>query len=105
MRTGTGQAKLETGRRRYLLCKNKRPAPSIISAAMPMTPPPNRQPPNQGVIILLYIAGVALVITAIIIVLRGTGVLKQIPEYAIWAIVLFTIGAGILGGIRSTRRW
>jgi hypothetical protein len=72
---------------------------------MPMTPPSNRQPPNQGLIILLYIAGVALVITAIIIVLRGTGVLKQIPEYAIWAIVLFTIGAGILGGIRSTRRW
>jgi hypothetical protein len=53
----------------------------------------------------LYIAGIALVITAIIVVLRGTGVLQQIPEYAIWAIVLFTIGAGILGGLRSMRRW
>jgi hypothetical protein len=53
----------------------------------------------------LYIAGIALVIAAIILVLRGTGLLQQIPQYVIWAIILFTIGAGILGGIRSTRRW
>ncbi len=70
-----------------------------------MTLPPNRRPPSQVTIILLYIAGIALVVTAIILVLRGTGVLKQIPEYLIWAIILFTIGAGILGGIRSLRRW
>jgi amino acid transporter len=68
-------------------------------------PPPDRRPPNQGITILLYIAGIALVITAIILVLRGTGVLKQVPDYLIWAIVLFTIGAGILGGLKSTRRW
>jgi|GEM_PF-892858 hypothetical protein len=66
--------------------------------------PPNRRPPSQTTTILLYTAGVALVITAIILVLRGTGVLQQIPPYVIWAIVLFTIGVGILGGIRSTRR-
>jgi hypothetical protein len=53
----------------------------------------------------LYIAGIALVMTAIIVVLRGTGVLQQIPDYVIWAIILFTIGAGILGGLRSMRRW
>jgi hypothetical protein len=70
-----------------------------------VTLPPNRRPPSQVTIILLYIAGIALVVTAIILVLRGTGVLKQIPEYLIWAIILFTIGAGILGGIRSLRRW
>jgi hypothetical protein len=70
-----------------------------------VTLPPNRRPPSQAIIILLYIAGIALVVTAIILVLRGTGILKQIPEYLIWAIVLFTIGAGILGGIRSLRRW
>jgi hypothetical protein len=57
------------------------------------------------VTILLYIAGIALVIAAIIVVLRGTGILKQLPDYAIWAIVLFTIGAGILGGLRTLRRW
>ncbi len=68
-------------------------------------PPPNRRPPSQATTILLYIAGIALVITAIIVVLRGTGVLQQIPDYVIWAIVLFTIGAGILGGLRSMRRW
>lgn len=60
--------------------------------------------PNQGTAILLYIAGVALVITAIIVVLNGTGVLKQVPSYLIWALVLFTLGAGILGGINSLRR-
>ena len=70
-----------------------------------MITPPNRRPPSQGITILLYIAGIALVITAIILVLRGTGVLRQVPDYLIWAIVLFTICAGILGGIRSTRRW
>jgi hypothetical protein len=41
--------------------------------------PPNQRPPNQGITILLYIAGVALVITAIILVLRGSGLLPQIP--------------------------
>ncbi len=70
-----------------------------------MIQPPNRRPPNQAVTILLYIAGIALVIAAIIVVLRGTGILKQLPDYAIWAIVLFTIGAGILGGLRTLRRW
>jgi hypothetical protein len=44
---------------------------------------------------ILYIAGIALVIAAIILVLRGTGVLRPIPSYLIWAIVLFTIGIGI----------
>ncbi|MEW5857766.1 MAG: hypothetical protein AB1861_10365 [Cyanobacteriota bacterium] len=57
--------------------------------------------PNPGTAILLYIAGIALVITAIIVVLKGSGVLKQLPDYVIWALVLFTLGAGILGGIRS----
>src|SRR3712207_8645427 len=56
------------------------PYTTLFRSAMSMTPPPNRQPPNQGVIILLYIAGVALVVTAIIIVLRGTGVLPKIPD-------------------------
>lgn len=63
------------------------------------------RPTNQAITILLYIAGIALVIIAVIVVLKGAGILKQIPEYAIWAIVLFTIGAGILGGISSARRW
>lgn len=70
-----------------------------------MIPPPNRRPPNQVVAIILYIVGIALVIAAVIVVLKGTGILKQIPEYAIIAIALFTLGAGILGGINSTRRW
>jgi hypothetical protein len=67
--------------------------------------PPSRKPPNQAIAIILYIVGIALVIAAVIVVLRGTGILKQIPDYAIIAIALFTLGAGILGGINSTRRW
>lgn len=70
-----------------------------------MIQPPNRRPPNQMIAIILYIVGIALVIAAVIVVLKGTGILKQIPEYAIIAIALFTVGAGILGGINSTRRW
>lgn len=67
--------------------------------------PPSRKPPNQAIAIILYILGIALVIAAVVVVLRGTGILKQIPDYAIIAIALFTLGAGILGGINSTRRW
>ncbi|MBD1896976.1 hypothetical protein NDI44_05765 [Trichocoleus sp. DQ-A3] len=32
-------------------------------------------------------------ITAIIVVLKGSGVLKQLPDYVIWALVLFTLVA------------
>jgi hypothetical protein len=35
------------------------------------------------------------------VVLKGSGVLKPLPDHVIWALVLFTLGAGILGGIRS----
>jgi hypothetical protein len=60
--------------------------------------------PNQGITILLYIVGIALVIAAVLVVLKGAGVLKQIPDYVIWALILFAVGAGILSGINSMRR-
>ncbi|MBZ8179918.1 MAG: hypothetical protein SAL07_01875 [Oscillatoria sp. PMC 1051.18] len=60
--------------------------------------------PNSGTTILLYILGIGLVITAILVVLKGTGILEWIPPYAIWATALFSIGAGILYGINSYRR-
>lgn len=59
--------------------------------------------PNLATIIILSILGVALVITAVIIVLRGLGVLTSIPGYVIWALALLTIGVGIIAGIQNMR--
>ncbi|MEC4989901.1 MAG: hypothetical protein SAJ37_14315 [Oscillatoria sp. PMC 1068.18] len=60
--------------------------------------------PNTGTNIFLYILGIGLVITAALVILKGTGVLGWIPPYVIWATALFSIGMGILYGINSYRR-
>lgn len=52
--------------------------------------------------IILSIVGVMLVLAAIILVLRGLGWINQIPGYIIWAMVLLSVGVGILGGLRSS---
>lgn len=61
------------------------------------------RPPKTGLTIILYIFGLALIIAAIIIVLKGAGVLSVIPGYVIWSIVLLVIGLGILSGLNSWR--
>jgi hypothetical protein len=58
---------------------------------------------NLAVMIVLNIVGVMLVLGAAILVLRGLGWVKQIPEYVVWALLLLSLGVGILGGIRSAR--
>lgn len=51
--------------------------------------------------IVLYIFGVALIVSAILIVLKGFGILSAIPGFVIWALVLITIGIGILAGVKK----
>ncbi|PSO51837.1 MAG: hypothetical protein BRC40_14610 [Cyanobacteria bacterium QH_8_48_120] len=63
-----------------------------------------RNSSNPAVTILLYILGIGLVVTAALLVLKGTGLISVIPEAIIWAIALFSIGSGILAGIGSLRR-
>lgn len=58
---------------------------------------------NLAVMIVLNIVGVMLVLGAAILVLRGLGWINQIPEYVVWALLLLSLGVGILGGIRSAR--
>lgn len=58
---------------------------------------------NLAIMIVLNIVGVMLVLGAVILVLRGLGWVTQIPEYVIWAMLLLSLGIGILGGIRSAR--
>lgn len=38
---------------------------------------------------------------AIVLLLQAFGVLTNIPESAIWALVLLAIGSGILTGLRN----
>lgn len=51
--------------------------------------------------IILYIFGIALILSAIIIVLKGFGILSAIPGFVIWALVLITVGIGILAGVKK----
>lgn len=59
--------------------------------------------PNLVVSIVLYIIGIMLVLTAVLILLKGLGWLTTLPTYAIWSLLLLSVGVGILGGIRSSR--
>ncbi|MBW4471117.1 MAG: hypothetical protein KME45_12040 [Stenomitos rutilans HA7619-LM2] len=61
-------------------------------------------PNNVGISILLYIIGIMLVLMAVLIVLKGLGVLTTLPNYVIWALLLLSVGMGILGGLRSSQR-
>lgn len=56
------------------------------------------RPPNLPVTIFLYIAGILLVILAIVLLLQAFGVI-QFPQEALWGLVLLAIGAGILSAI------
>jgi hypothetical protein len=60
-------------------------------------------PPNTGSAILLYIFAIALIVTGVVIILRGIGILTFIPGYLIWALILLTIGLGIIGGLNRLR--
>ncbi len=51
----------------------------------------------------LYILGIALVMLAILVVLKGLGWVTKIPDYVAWALTLFAIGGGILGGLQSLK--
>jgi VIT1/CCC1 family predicted Fe2+/Mn2+ transporter len=64
------------------------------------------RPPNSKFFttILLYICGVALIMTAIVILLKGLGIISNLPEYVILALALLAIGIGVLGGIKNTNK-
>jgi len=58
---------------------------------------------NLGMSILLYIIGIMLVMMAVLILLKGFGLLTTLPNDVIWALVLLAIGFGILSGIRNQK--
>ncbi|MEM8809202.1 MAG: hypothetical protein AAGF01_24540 [Cyanobacteria bacterium P01_G01_bin.38] len=58
--------------------------------------------PNTVISILLYMAGMALIAAAILVVLKGLGVLSAVPGYVFGGLALFVIGAGILGRLRNS---
>lgn len=57
--------------------------------------------PGTGTTIFLYIFGIFCVLTAIVVILKGTGLLEWVPTYLIWALVLISVGAGILAAIKN----
>lgn len=59
--------------------------------------------PNLAITILLYIMGTLLIILAVLLLLKAFGVLATIPQTAMWALVLLSVGVGILAGLRTRR--
>lgn len=71
---------------------------------------PNRnpnQPPDPGLRTFLYIMGVStgvgLLLAALVLLLQGIGLISAVSPYIIWAIVLFSLGLGILMGLSKSR--
>ncbi len=60
-----------------------------------------KQSPNLGVRIFLNVAGILLVMMAILLFFQAFGYLTNIPQSAIWALVLLAIGSGILSALRN----
>ncbi|GAB4458742.1 MAG: hypothetical protein OHK0037_03020 [Elainellaceae cyanobacterium] len=56
--------------------------------------------PNLAVTIFLYVAGILLVMMAVLLLLQSFGLLTEIPKEAVYALVLLAIGSGILAGVR-----
>ncbi|MDG2615963.1 hypothetical protein P7L53_06860 [Thermoleptolyngbya sichuanensis XZ-Cy5] len=56
--------------------------------------------PNLAITIFLYVAGILLVMMAILLLLQAFGLLTEIPREAVYALVLLAIGSGILAGVR-----
>lgn len=62
------------------------------------------EPVNLAIRIILHVVGILLVMMAVLILLKGLGLLSTIPEYVVWALVLLALGVGIIAGLRSSRR-
>jgi len=62
------------------------------------------EPVNLAIRIILHIVGILLVMMAVLILLKGLGLLTTIPEYVAWALVLLALGLGIIAGLRSSRK-
>ncbi|BAU43348.1 MULTISPECIES: hypothetical protein [Cyanophyceae] len=56
--------------------------------------------PNLAITIFLYVAGILLVMMAVLLLLQSFGLLTEIPREAVYALVLLAIGSGILAGVR-----
>ncbi|WP_448600778.1 hypothetical protein [Thermoleptolyngbya sp.] len=56
--------------------------------------------PNLAITIFLYVAGILLVLMAVLLLLQSFGLLTEIPREAVYALVLLAIGSGILAGVR-----
>jgi hypothetical protein len=62
-----------------------------------------KRSPNLGMSIFLYSAGMLLILMAGLMLGQAFGWIKNVPETVIWALVLLSIGGGILMGMRNNR--
>jgi len=69
--------------------------PANVNTGIAMRPSGGRE--NKRIILSIF--GMALLVTAVVIVLKGFGVLAAIPGFVILALVLITVGVGILAGL------
>jgi len=60
-----------------------------------------RRSPNLALSIFLYAAGMLLILMAGIMLVQAFGWVKTVPEAVIYALVLLSIGGGIMMGLRN----
>ncbi|MGB3510772.1 MAG: hypothetical protein WBA93_16365 [Microcoleaceae cyanobacterium] len=59
---------------------------------------------SMGTTVILVTLGLCLVVSAIIVLLQGVGILSSLPTYVIVSIVLLTVGIGIIAGVLSRNK-
>lgn len=59
--------------------------------------------PNLGISIALYTVGILMVVTAVLILLKALGLLTTLSNDVIVALIMLSVGIGIISGIRSNR--
>jgi hypothetical protein len=60
-----------------------------------------KRSPNLALSIFLYSAGTLLIVMAGLLLVQAFGWVKNMPDTVVWALVLLSVGVGILMGLRN----
>jgi len=60
-----------------------------------------RRSPNLALSIFLYAAGMLLILMAGIMLVQSFGWVKAVPDTVIYALIMLSIGGGIMMGLRN----
>ena len=73
---------------------------SLFIGYQPVTP----SPPSETLIVT-YVFAVTVVVTVVVYLLRGFGLLTFLPGAVLWVLILLSIATGLVYGVQKTRRY